>query len=587
MDKSDYQICKATKKSILESISDGVFTVDLNFRITSFNRAAEDITGYSRKEAIGKTCREVFRSNMCDKNCVLCRTMESGEPVIDECSYIINSKGNKIPVSISTGLILDSTHEYMGGALTFRDLSLSASTETIFDSISDGVFTVDLNLHITSFNRAAEEITGVSRQEAIGKFCREVFQGGECDKECAVNKTMKEGIPVLDKCAKIINTKGQKISISISASPLKDRDNNIIGVVETFRDLSVVEKLRNELEGRIQIGNMVTRSSAMRKIVDVMPQIAVSDSTVLIKGNTGTGKELVANAIHSLSNRSSKPFIALNCGALPETLLESELFGYKVGAFTGANKDKMGRFGMAEGGTLFLDEIGEISPSLQVKLLRVLQEKSYEPLGATESVKSDVRVIAATNRSLSDLIAEGKFREDFYYRIKVIQIQLPPLKDRKEDIPLLVNHFVSRFNSIQNKSISGVSHEVMALLMAHDFPGNIRELENIIEHTFVICPGDLITPACLPEDFMSGRSSSGNEESSGMGKVVQAVESQTIIEALKRNNYNRVAAARDLGIHKSTLFRKIKHLDISLPELDGRFREAGIKRGSDVNAESV
>jgi transcriptional regulator with PAS, ATPase and Fis domain len=190
----------------------------------------------------------------------------------------------------------------------------------------------------------------------------------------------------------------------------------------------------------------------------------------------------------------------------------------------------------------------------------VLQEKSYEPLGATESVASDVRVIAATNRSLSDLIAEGKFREDFYYRIKVIQVQLPPLKDRKEDIPLLVNHFVSRFNSIQNKSISGVSHEVMALLMAHDFPGNIRELENIIEHTFVICPGDLITPACLPEDFMSGRSSPGNEESAGMEKVVQAVESQTIIEALKRNNYNRVAAARDLGIHKSTLFRKIKSL---------------------------
>jgi len=573
MDKSDYQICKATKKSILESISDGVFTVDLNFRITSFNRAAEDITGYSRKEAIGKSCREVFRSNMCDKNCVLCRTMESGEPVIDECSYIINSKGNKIPVSISTGLILDSTHEYMGGALTFRDLSLSASTETIFDSISDGVFTVDLNLHITSFNRAAEEITGVSRQEAFGKFCREVFQGGECDKECAVNKTMKEGIPVLDKCAKIINTKGQKIPISISASPLKDRDNNIIGVVETFRDLSVVEKLRNELEGRIQIGNMVTRSSAMRKIVDVMPQIAVSDSTVLIKGNTGTGKELVANAIHSLSNRSSKPFIALNCGALPETLLESELFGYKIGAFTGANKDKIGRFAMAQGGTLFLDEIGEISPSLQVKLLRVLQEKSYEPLGATESVASDVRVIAATNRSLSGLIAEGKFREDFYYRIKVIQVELPPLKDRKEDIPLLVNHFISRFNSIQNKSIRGVSHEVMALLMAHDFPGNIRELENIIEHTFVLCPGDLIEPACLPEDFMRGRPQK-EEPGAGMERVVQAVESQTIIEALKRNNYNRVAAARDLGIHKSTLFRKIKHLDISLPELDGRFRDS-------------
>jgi transcriptional regulator with PAS, ATPase and Fis domain len=232
---------------------------------------------------------------------------------------------------------------------------------------------------------------------------------------------------------------------------------------------------------------------------------------------------------------------------------------------------------MAEGGTLFLDEIGEISPALQVRLLRVLQEKSYEPLGGTESVKSDVRVIAATNRSLSELISEGKFREDFYYRIKVIQVKLPDLKDRKEDIPLLVNHFISRFNSIQNKAIRGVTHEVMALLMAHDFPGNIRELENIIEHTFVLCPGDFITPACLPEDFMSGRPK--KEDSTGMEEVIHAVESQTIIDALKRNSYNRVAAARDLGIHKSTLFRKIKNLDIPLPEQDGRFRDT-ISKGT-------
>jgi PAS domain S-box-containing protein len=514
---------------------------------------------------------------MCDHNCVLCRTIEKGEPIIDECSYIINSKGDKIPVSISTGLILDSTNDFMGGALTFRDLSLCASTKTIFDSISDGVFTVDLNFHITSFNKAAEEITGVSRQDAIGMLCRDVFQAGECSQKCAVNNTIQNGIHVLNKCTSIINVKGQRIPVSVSASPLKDRDNNVIGVVETFRDLSLIEKLRHQLEGRVQIGNMVTRSSLMRKIVDVLPQIATSDSTVLVRGKTGTGKELVAHAIHSLSNRSQKPFIALNCGALPETLLESELFGYKAGAFTGANKDKIGRFGMAEGGTLFLDEIGEISPALQVRLLRVLQEKSYEPLGGTESVKSDVRVIAATNRSLSELISEGKFREDFYYRIKVIQVKLPDLKDRKEDIPLLVNHFISRFNSIQNKAIRGVTHEVMALLMAHDFPGNIRELENIIEHTFVLCPGDFITPACLPEDFMSGRPK--KEDSTGMEEVIHAVESQTIIDALKRNSYNRVAAARDLGIHKSTLFRKIKNLDIPLPEQDGRFRDT-ISKGT-------
>ncbi len=575
MDKARYQICQATKKSILESISDGVFTVDLNFNITSFNRAAEEITGYQRHEAIGRACREIFRSNMCDKNCVLCRTMNSEDPIIDECSYIINAQGKKKPVSISTGLIRDSTNGIMGGALTFRDLSLSTSTETILDSISDGVFTVDLNFHITSFNRAAQEITGVSRQEAIGKSCRDVFQGGQCDKKCALNKTMEHGLPVLNKSTQIVTSCGKSIPVSVSASPLRDLADNIIGVVETFRDLSLIEKLRHELEGRVQIGNMVTRSSAMRRIVDILPQIATSDSTVLVKGNTGTGKELIAHAIHNLSNRCGKPFIALNCGALPETLLESELFGYKAGAFTGADKDKLGRFGMAEGGTLFLDEIGEITPALQVRLLRVLQEKTFEPLGSTESVHSDVRVIAATNRNLAELIIEGKFREDFYYRIKVIQVELPTLKERKEDIPLLVNHFLSRFNSIQKKSIGGVSHEVMALLLAHDFPGNIRELENIIEHAFVLCPDDFITPACLPADFMRGTPE--RKESTGMETVVQAVESQTIVEALRRNNYNRIAAAHDLGIHKSTLFRKIKHLGIPLPEMDGRSRDSAVK----------
>jgi len=361
----------------------------------------------------------------------------------------------------------------------------------------------------------------------------------------------------------------------------------VLGGAETFRDLSLVVKLRKKLEGRIQIGDLVTSSLAMQRIVDFLPQIAASPSNVLIEGETGTGKELVARAIHDLSDRADKPFIALNCGALPDTLLESELFGYKAGAFTGANKDKLGRFALAEGGTLFLDEIGDISPAFQVRFLRVLQAKMYEPLGGTQSVKTDVRVLAASNRGLAELVASGEFRQDLFYRINVVKISLPPLRERKEDIPLLIEHFISRFNRTQKKTVKGLNTDAMLMLMSYDFPGNVRELENIIEHAFVLCAEGEITLADLPEalvrqeefcssrevlgNYAPGRSDDHKASAAGMETAVRAVEAQTIIDALKRNQYNRVAAARELGIHKSTLFRKIKNLSIPLPQVDGRF----------------
>jgi len=445
-------------------------------------------------------------------------------------------------------------------------------TESILESISDGVFTVDSSWRITSFNKAAERITGIPRMKAIGRRCFEVFRSNMCGKNCALQKTMESNVPIIDRSASIINSAGDKVPISISTALLRNRSNEVIGGAETFRDLSIVEKLRQEVEGRVKIGEMVTRSHAMNKIIEILPQVAASDSTVLIQGETGTGKELLARAIHNLSDRSKKPFIAINCGALPDTLLESELFGYKAGAFTGANKDKIGRFGLAEGGTLLLDEIAEVSQALQVKLLRVLQERSYEQLGGTETMKTDVRVIAACNRQLTNLIKNGKFRQDLYYRINVMKLQLPTLMDRKEDIPLLIEHFINRFNGTQDKTIKGVDQETMALLMNHDYPGNIRELENIIEHAFVLCSGGYITTKCIPEETRKHKYV--EMKAMGMEKAVNAVESQAIIEALKRNNYNRTAAAKELGIHKSTFFRKIKNLGISLPHIDGRFNHS-------------
>ncbi len=445
------------------------------------------------------------------------------------------------------------------------------STTIILESISDGVFTVDKNWRITSFNRAAETITGVSRDDAIGRYCSEVFRASMCEMDCALKKTLKTGSPVINQSAFLINSEGRKIPISVSTALLHDEDETILGGAETFRDLSLVEDLRKELRGRYQTGDLVSKSSSMRNIFDMLHLLAASLSTVLIQGETGTGKEVIAKAIHNQSERKDKPFIAVNCGALPDTLLESELFGYKAGAFTGANKDKPGRFELAKGGTLFLDEIGEISSALQIRLLRVLQEKTFEMLGDIKTIKTDARIIAATNQDLSAKVKEGSFRQDLFYRINVVRVDLPPLSKRKEDIPLLIDQFVSRFNKIQNKSVKGVSREVTALLMAYNYPGNIRELENIIEYAFVLCSEEFIESHHLPEEFKLEMPIS--EAHGNINLTLKTLEVQTIKDALKRNQYNRLLTARELGIHKSTLFRKIKALGISLPKQDGRYKK--------------
>jgi len=438
---------------------------------------------------------------------------------------------------------------------------------TIFDSITDGVFTVDKNWRITSFNAAAERITKTRREEAVGKFCCDIFRASICESDCALRQTMQTGKTVVNKTVYIIDAMGNRVPISISTALLKQK-GRVIGGVETFRDLSLVEELRKELSGRYTFVDIISKNREMQRLFDILPEISRSDSTVLIEGASGTGKELFARAIHSLSSRKNKPFVVVNLGALPDTLLESELFGYKAGAFTDARKDKPGRFALAEGGTIFLDEIGDISPALQVRLLRVLQEKTFEPLGSTSSEKADVRVVAATNKSLEALVEKGTFRQDLFYRVNVVKIKLPPLKRRKEDIPLLIDHFVNRFNRLRDKEISGVSRETMAILVNHDYPGNVRELENIIEHAFVLCPGDLIEPHHLPDSFQPqalAQIAGGDSASS-----LKQMEKQLIWEALKRNDWNRQAAARELGIHKTTLFRKIKAFGIRLPQKNGR-----------------
>jgi PAS domain S-box-containing protein len=436
---------------------------------------------------------------------------------------------------------------------------LDGREKTILDSINEGVFTVDLEWRITAFNRAAEQITKVSQREALGQQCCDVFRASICENACALRRTLSSGKPIMNATAHIISRSGERIPIRISTALLKDDNGQTIGGVESFQDLSPIEQLQKELKSRYTFEDIVGHSPVMVKLFEILPQIAESSSTVLIEGPSGTGKELFARAIHSLSPRQKKPFIAVNCGALPDTLLESELFGHKAGAFTDARRDKPGRFALANGGTLFLDEIGDISPAMQIRLLRVLQERIIEPLGSVEPMKVDVRIVAATNQELSKLVHEGRFREDLYYRIRVISLNLPSLSQRREDIPLLVDHLVAKLNRIQGKEIEGVSQEVMAQLMEYEYPGNVRELENIIEQAFVLCRGRLIELHHLPAELRPS-SPAGYGGTNPMS--LESMEKLLISEALRRHKGSRSKAAKQLGINPSTLYRKMMVLKI-------------------------
>ena len=434
----------------------------------------------------------------------------------------------------------------------------------ILNSIADGVFTVDKDRRITSFNRAAERITGTTSSNAVGKHCYEIFHSDICEKGCLLKDTMKTGREVIDAPVNIIDSSGNECPISISTSVLRDDEDKVLGAVETFRDLSMIERLRKDLEKTYSFEDIISKSSIIRKLFSILPDVAESESTVLIQGPSGSGKELFARAVHNLSPRAKKKYMIINCGTLPQQLFESELFGYVKGAFTDAKKDKSGKIAAAERGTVFFDEIGELPLPTQVKLLRLLQNREYEKLGSTKSVSANIRVIAATNRNLQQLVSQGKFRDDLYFRLAVVKFDLPSLQERREDIPYLIEHFIHQFNARKGKKILGVSPSMLEILMRHDFPGNVRELENIIEYGFAICHGRILEIEHLPNELMKTLKPKTTKFINPLHNAIN--EESHIRAALKNHNGNQSETAKQMNLHRSTLWRKMKRYEIDPAE---------------------
>ncbi|AAR35879.1 sigma-54 dependent transcriptional regulator [Geobacter sulfurreducens] len=444
-------------------------------------------------------------------------------------------------------------------ALEHKDLmeereKYRTNLEAIFQSVDDAILTVDLDMNVVAYNESGKYFFSLAA-ESIGR--RYVPGEGNGAFLHALTETLKTKRPVETQRTECVVGGSEKRVVSLKTSPLVDRTGTFSGAVMVVRDETRLDDLEKSFEGRETFHNLVGSSPRMKEIYAFVESLADVPTTVLVTGESGTGKELVAAALHYKGGRSTKPFVKVNCSALAEPLLESELFGHVKGAFTGAIKDKMGRFQKADGGTIFLDEIGDISPGMQVRLLRVLQEREFERVGDSTPIKVDVRVIAATNVDLAEKVRIGQFREDLFYRLKVVRIHIPPLRERREDIPMLVEHFLAKFRGKFKKDVSAVSDEVMKVFMSYPWPGNVRELEHVLEHSCIVCTSGLITLEHLPSDFMEHHEIHGNEPATERETTLQAIR-----KALEKSGGNKAKAARLLGISRITLYRKLNELKI-------------------------
>lgn len=427
----------------------------------------------------------------------------------------------------------------------------------ILEALADGIYTVDRQLNITAFNSAIEKITGYRANDVVGKPCHDVMRSTICETDCPIRETLMTHKPVLNREMDILDRDGRKHHVAISASTVLDGRDKTVGAVAIIRDFSEFHPERIVARRKYNFHGMVSRNPAMRRLFEKLPDVASSEATVLIQGESGAGKELVAKALHELSARQKGPLVVVNCGALPEQLLEAEIFGAKRGAYTGAVENRPGRLEMAQGGTLFLDEIGDLPLPLQVKLLRVLENREFQPLGAKQPQTADVRFVTATHRNLEQMVQAGTFRQDLYFRVNVITLALPPLRERYDDLPLLIDMAVDRFNKQYGKHVRGFSPEALQKLIKYDFPGNIRELMNIVEQAVILCREGEVGLEHLSASILNPRQLPPAARLSH-----RRPDRDTLLELLKQFDGNRNLIAKELGIERTTLWRWMKKLDI-------------------------
>jgi PAS domain S-box-containing protein len=561
-------------------IPDGITVIGRDLNIIVFNEAASRITGYNEEEILLKPI-DIMLKDLKEVKNYFADALNENRTFTNLPVNIIDKKGITKNILASITPIVKSGGNVSSIVFVFRDtremLALSEELQektielinqknkldAIFNSNIEGTFTIDNDWNITSFNTSAEKITGFKKNEALGKKCWQIFNSMLCRDGCHMEHTMKNGKSTIGNELEIVKKDNKKVYIRVNSSILLDNNKEKIGAVETFIDLSEVKNLSDHLTEKFQYQNIIGRNKEMNKIFSMLDSVSQTDSTVLITGESGTGKELAARAIHLNSPRSKGPFVAINCSAFAESLIESELFGHEKGAFTGAIKTKMGKFEIAKGGTLFLDEIGDISLAVQTKLLRVIETREYERVGSNSVLKLDARIIVATNKDLAEEISAGRFREDLFYRINIINIHLIPLRDRYDDMPLLINSFINKFNERFGKSIKQFSSDSFDLLMNYNYPGNIRELENVIERCFILCNSEIIQPEHLPEKIRNFSKDIPKKIILEKNGYIKDAEKEVIVRILEKNKGNRSKTAKDLGINLSTLWRKMKKLKIN------------------------
>lgn len=570
------QIIDKNKESLI--IPDGIAVIAKDRNILVFNEAASRITNYDEEEVIGKSFELLFAKRLEDQKFIY-QSLDENLAFNNISMNITDGKGNVknvlasiTPIKrdenvLSVVFVFRDTKEMLSLAeeiqhKTFELIDQKNKLDAIFNSNIEGTFTIDNDWNVTSFNSSAEKITGYKKSEAIGKKCWDIFNSSLCRNGCHMEQTMQKGKPMIGNELEILNKNGKKIPIRVNSGILINNKNEKIGAVETFIDISEIKNLSEHLSDIFKYENIVGRNKEIKQIITVLESVSQTDSSVLVTGESGTGKELAARAIHINSPRKTGPFIAVNCSAFVESLIESELFGHEKGSFTGAIKTKIGKFELAKGGTLFLDEIGDLSLSVQTKFLRVLESREFERVGGNKIIKVEARIIAATNKHLSEEISSGRFREDLFYRINVINIHLPPLRERMDDLPLIVNHFIELFNKKFNKEIRQFSSQAFDILMEYEWPGNIRELENVIEHCFVLCNGKIIQVECLPKRLREQKKKIITSSNAIQKNGFKNVERELIISVLEKHNGNRSKSAKELNINPSTLWRKIKKLGI-------------------------